>query len=233
MCNQTVIFLDGVSCVGKTTLAEKSVDFSKYVKMYPGFAKKNCDMHIQYLYDHTVTNDILNHLDDIYACNSRISIIDRSFFSTLAYDILFKYKGHEADPDAFRAATDEVFEDEIYCKMLSDTWQSWGSRLDKLYPDMNIMLLWVIPTNVKEVCENLKSRGSFENSFVMENYIQNQGYMFKKLRAVTGLGSILFVESYLTGEILVDYLESTKLGAMIHNAFQDPEVLRRFSITPL
>lgn len=215
--NKLVVFLDGVSCVGKTTVSGRSVDFLKYVEEYPGFAQKNELMHIQYLYDHLVTDDILHYLDGIAnddwdeefkASGDNMSIIDRSFYSTVAYDIIFKYKGDCEEPNVFQKAVDVVFEDKIFCTLLKHIWQSWDARFKRLYPTLNINLLWVIPKNVDKVINNLKNRGTFENNFGnLRNYIENQSYVFEKLCKITDVGKIVYVDEYVTRDIIAKYVE--------------------------
>lgn len=205
--SKTVIFLDGVSGVGKTTVADMSVDFLKYLQVYPGFAKKNDLMHVQYLYDHTVTNDVLNYLDTVSrSANQDVTIVDRSFYSTAAYDILFKYNGHYEEPSKYQAEVEEkVFSDETYTKMLTTVWQSWERRFNNLYLNLDIKLLWVIPRNIDKVVENLMARGTFEIEFNVKNYILNQIYTFKKLHEITNVGEIAFVDQYITTDIVNKY----------------------------
>lgn len=293
-----VIFLDGVSCVGKTTVASRTVDFLKYLDMYPGFTQKNDLMHIQNLYDHLVTNDVFALLDEINqndsqqaglpvikidGCSpeektlepckndnsqleimkdetinvknkfeninggnikienikvdsikvdnlhvktinteceqfelkgntvsagnvgeSRLEIIDRSFFSTLAYDIIYKYNGQIEDPVKFRQAVEAVFGDEQYTELLRRVWKSWERRFEKFYPNLDIQILWIVPKNVTKVAENLRKRNTFENTagYHLENYIKNQSYIFKKLQAITEVGMVFEIDEFITMDAL-------------------------------
>ncbi|ATY70231.1 HZV 115-like protein [Tomelloso virus] len=221
-----VLFLDGVSCVGKTTMAHKTLDFAKYLEDYPNFAKKNDLMHIQYLYDHSVTNDMLNYLDEIdeeyqkkmenavelQQFLKEAIIVDRSYYSTMAYDIIFKYNGDSLDPHTFRTTVErEVFADETYCQLLTKVWQMWRKRFEKFYPNLNTQLLWVIPTNYDAVVKNLQNRGTFENNFGnLRNYVENQCWIFQRLSAITKIGHLLYVDTHLTSDYLSAFVETIR-----------------------
>nr|UBR58371.1 HZV 115-like/thymidylate kinase-like protein [Oryctes rhinoceros nudivirus] len=201
-----VVFVDGVSGIGKTTISDITVDFLKYLDQYPDFIKKNNTPHIQNLYEHLIFDEIFKCLDEIVENGPELTLVDRSFFSTLAYDIIFKHGGDSADPKEFQKTVDaKVFGDEKYMEILTNVWRSWDQRIKKLYPTLEIYLLWVLPVEIDAVVEHLKKRGTFENTFTnMANYIQNQNYTFQMLHMHTHVGKILYIHEYITKDAVKD-----------------------------
>lgn len=204
---------------------------------------KNEFMHIQYLYDHTVTNEVLNYLEKFNStaaesadsgynvagtspicrsirCRNQSSnnqssnrkdyvTIDRSFYSTLAYDIIFKYNGHIDDAETFKSVVDsKVFSDTMYKDLLTRVWCQWSERFSKFFPNLDISLLWIIPKNVDVCVENLIKRSSFEtkSNFNLKHYVENQSYVFEMLHKITNVGELVYVDAYVTEQTLLNHI---------------------------
>lgn len=203
--SKSVIVLDGVSCVGKTSSSQKTFDFLSYLEIYPEFANKNATPHLRYVYDHIVTIDVFKYLDSIVNDGTQdIIILDRCFLSTYAYDVLFHFGGWDADPEQFKIDVETVFGDKQLMEYTTLIWKFWENQIETQYPNLDIKLLWVIPTDADAVALNLANRGTFENesSTNVVNYIKNQSYAFSKLAEITNVGKIVEVEQYITAEYI-------------------------------
>lgn len=193
-----IIFLEGPSAVGKTTVSTKSFDYSFYKETVPLFQEKK-DSIVQSLYQSRVTGDIINFLkiknDQKYEI---FEIIDRSMFSCVIYDVLFKCNGHMSDPEKFKRDVLDYLSSDIRSevrKMFND----WLTILEGLVPGVKVTILWVKPTNLIKVTQMLESRKSFEviDNYNLYNYVVNQNFLFQEFWKISCIGECFEIESLL------------------------------------
>lgn len=195
-----VIYCDGTSGLGKTTIADVSYDFLYYLEKYPEFICKATTPYMQTLYNMHLYSDIYADLMNLQMQKSKNKIInDRFIFSQLAYDILFKYNGEKCDPSTFkRHVDDDIFDKPNITKIIRIAMNKVMCLMERLNnKTRKIKIIWYIAEDVEYTKWKIIERGSFESQqpdWNLDWYIKNQNYVFMKLHEISGIGNLVYTK---------------------------------------
>lgn len=163
-------YVDGVSCLGKTTFIKSlgahglKLDYFERVQQYPDFTKKSDDHIMQILYTSTFCHEVYTSLLDRTNGNEDEQdftlplFIDRSPVSEIAYELLFKHFNDE-----------EVFE-------------STFAHLEKLDMFAKYPTIFLIPhiDHAQKIVEQMEKRGSNLDR-KDKNYVEKQIVVFGRI----------------------------------------------------
>lgn len=193
-----VLFLEGTSGLGKTTLAHRTLDFTDYCQKYPIYSAKETNGYLQILYDWHILIDSVSAMRELTTLVEQVHtqshvLIDRSFVSQIAYSILFQCNGHFARPDDFaRETTKLVFSRTETTDMIRFLVRRWFRTLrDMLGPDIGLGVQWFVAANTEYTAKVVRDRGGEDANMPnldLENYIINQNYVFEQLYRICGVG---------------------------------------------
>lgn len=201
----SIVFLEATSCVGKTTLSDVSFDYDIYTKKYPFFQNKHEKVYLQTIYNDMLFKDVTDFLKAKQESNEQMDLcVDRCGLSSLVYDILFHFKGHVSEPSEFEHNVQKhLLSDQQVCAIIKANWINSFREMKQAAPSFDVQIVWVIPSNVEKVEQQLRNRNTFEvGSFNLLNYIRNQNFLFTQLAQLTQVGILMHVESYVTKEDL-------------------------------
>lgn len=194
-----VIILEGTSATGKTSSSNSiSCDFTYYCGRHPMLVNKNEDSIHSDLYNNKLFTDTIVFLKRANKNpDGEDLVVDRSIFSSLLYNILFKFKGFNEDPLVFKKVVNEFMHADM-CKLIYQNYNILWTLLLEAAPLLKISLLWIDPLNVEKVVEQLHTRNGFEvtNGYNLKNYVLNQKFLFIKFQHILEIGVIVEVDSY-------------------------------------
>lgn len=200
----SIIFLEGTSGVGKTTLADQSFDFVKYLDNNPEYLTKNKASSLQTLYNEHVHLDLIESLMNLKQNDIKKDVyFDRCFISQFAYNILFEFNGETDDSDWFQFNTKRnVFSKPEMVNMVKLRLEGFLKMVTKLTGRPST-IYWCISNDIEFTKCSMRSRNGFEidrekkNGWNIENYIRNQNFLFKTLYECAKLGKLIEVDKYL------------------------------------
>lgn len=201
--------IDGISGVGKTTIADNSLDYTKFVIEYPILRDKREKSYMQTIYFlHLIaeSNKVIENLD---LTNESLVVTDRSIFSSILYDILFSLDGHKCTSEIFKHGVDNLFENQSLITLLFSSCNILFNNIQK-QTKRKVVLLWIIPTNIDLVIEQLQNRQSMEvtDDFNIRYYVMNQIYITNVFVRLTTIGVLFPVESFITRHDILTYINS-------------------------
>lgn len=203
----TICFVDGVSGVGKTTMCDLTVDFTRLCNARPIYKKNKS--YLSFVYTMHIMRIIMNCQETISASASDEPFyIDRSPCCHVVYRLLYEHKGMSVPLYEFRKSVDPVLlEIEEAVRESIVTWVSIMKRLfmKKLGEDFcEIRMIWAVPKNIERTTDILKRRGTFESTtdgWVPKYWVENQAYLFEYIAGL-GIGDKVLVDDYLTKELV-------------------------------
>lgn len=210
-----VVFVEGASCIGKTTSCDISFDYTKYVEQNALYADKNSDAAIQNLYNMKLYSDIVKMLVERNNCtvDQPDLYVDRFIFSSLVYDILFKCDGHIVEHEEFKRRVNAQYLNNVaFKKQLRDVWIDFIATLEVIAPNVRIELLLITPKSAIQAAAALERRGSMEvtRGFSLLNYMLNQMYLFNELYFISKLRNRIGVvaKTPVTREFIEQFFEN-------------------------
>lgn len=219
---QKLIFLEGPACIGKTTNALVTFDFSMYCEKYANFATKTTYSHLNSLYEQLLNADIIEFLMNVESScadgtlqPSLPKFVDRSNFSTIIYNILFHLNGHTVDHEAYKKNFElEILSDKTFCAVFAEMCQKSWNIIKKLTPSLDVILLLVIPNNPEKIVESLRRRNSFEAQmgFDLMAYTQNQIYTFEIMYKMANVGVVMKIDN--------EYINRNEMNQFIENVVE-------------
>lgn len=124
-CWRDIVFVEGTSCLGKTTVARRSFDMMEYVKREPLYRDKHSLPYMQALYEAELYADLALLRLEPSTTNDRV-YADRGYVSQFCYATLFAYEGESAEPELFAARVDrEVFGSQAVIDTLRRAAAAW------------------------------------------------------------------------------------------------------------
>lgn len=199
-----IIFLEGTSGVGKTTLADYSLDFFYFIEKWPQYASKQANVYLQCVYDiHLFTLTFQNlHRVSVGEEFSEKSVIyhDRSFISQFVYAILFTFNGQYADPVEFRSSVYQaIFGDINMCDIFRSSAKSMISMLER-FENVDVQIKWCITNDVDFTAECLRARNTLEHQmgWNLNNYLLNQNFLFENMYKLLGIGDLIYVTTFVS-----------------------------------
>lgn len=220
-----VIFIEGTSGLGKTTISKMSFDYTWYLGLHPIYATKGDQPHVQILYDWHILLDIIIEMQDMiknigadYVETRNPVLLDRSFVSQIVYSLLFQHRGHIVEPKTFERSIDPVFSDREFAITIRHVVLRWFSMLQQMLgPEYTVGIQWFIakdPAYTKRVMLERNGADVRTDNINLEHYIENQNYLFKKMHAVLGLGVLTGVRHIGEGDISIRGSRSSSLKSV-------------------
>lgn len=220
-----VIFLEGTSGLGKTTISKISFDYTWYLGLHPIYATKGDQSHVQILYDWHILLDIIMEMQDLiknintdYVEMRNPVLLDRSFVSQIVYSLLFQHRGHIVDPKTFEGSIDPVFSDREFAITIRHVVLRWFSMLQQLLgPEYTVGIQWFVakdPVYTKRVMLERNGADVRTENINLEHYIENQNYLFKKMHALLGLGVLTGVHHINESDISIRGSRSSSLKSV-------------------
>lgn len=137
------------------------------------------------------------------------TVVCRSAFGSLAYDILDQYGGYGTEPAEFRRiVANEIFANGSLCNLIRATWSTWLGLLRAVAPHLSVAIVWVVPTDYAGVARNMIDRRRRchavepPDPVQVRNYIENQAAIFRRLHQLTNVGTLVVVERCITRDII-------------------------------
>lgn len=203
----SIIFIEGVSGIGKTTSCHKSFDFSKYLEQFPKYFEKHEKPYLQTIYDNHINLDLISYLMELNQDEkndvTKNLYLDRCFISQFVYLVLFKYRGQFNHPDVFAADLDKfIFSDKNLMNLLKRGLEDLFRIVEKI-TDRPVELYWCVSKNPNFTTQVVRARKGFETSLNKEewwnifNYVCNQNYIFKQLFNNLHVGKYIEIDSFL------------------------------------
>lgn len=207
-----VIFVEGPSCIGKTTVSDNSLDYTRYVASCPMYAQKHADPAVQALYNSKLATEFYSAIMQRSLCTEQMEdlYVDRSIFSSLIYEALFKLDGHQAEHAVFCQQVEEQYiEREGFVEELSRVWNDILKFITMMAPNLDVGLIWIIPKSVYDVAALLEKRNTMEvaMNFNLLEYVRNQTYMFEEFARLSGVGCIMKVDTPVDRAAIQEYLQ--------------------------
>lgn len=202
--NIHLLFVEGTSGLGKTTICHRTLDFSEYRERHTFYNHKTTKPYLQVLYDQHIMLDCMTEVMDTLKANSSMYInsqncvlIDRSFVSQLIYAILFFYGGQYKDPADFAETVERcVFSDRELSNLIANVTQRWFMLMDSVMAmigsNATVGIQWFGAIDPVYTASIVKGRDGFDahmKNLKLKNYILNQNYMFLRMHEIVGLGT--------------------------------------------
>lgn len=201
-----IIFVDGTSGLGKTTICHRSLDFTHYLATYPMYINKSNMAHLQVLYDFHIMIDTVTELMNAkdqhngagcYVQNKNPILLDRSFLSQIAYAILFQNFGHIDEPRKFAERVRPLFENPNFRLTMRQVTERWFDLFRRLVgPECSVGIQWFVAADTRYTMESMLARNGFDvkmPNIVLEHYIENQNTVFERLYRICKLGTLTSV----------------------------------------
>lgn len=198
MSSPNLIFLEGVSSLGKTTNSDKTFDYLKYIESCSLYKFKSNKNYIQSIYDCRLLVDIFDEILKCKESNTETCVFDRCWVSQVIYGILFEYNGQYIEPEQFKIEVEKIFNLEFISE-LRLTLENLFKLKSRLSLSKSISLNYYLPRDIDSVVETLTKRGTFENfeNWNLKNYITNQKYLFELVYETTKLGNLIYVDRFI------------------------------------
>lgn len=209
-----VIFLEGTSGLGKTTIANVSLDFTEYRKQHAFYANKDRNITFQIMYDWHILLDSITEIMNAASINTKECIysqnyilVDRSFISQLVYSLISTYNGDSADPDKFALSVDGLLNNVEFCEVVKRLTHRWFRTFQSMVdPNVSVGIQWFVAADARYTEKSIRERDEFDAKIpgmIIENYIKNQNYLFERMYEICGLGSLCSVYHISESDISV------------------------------
>lgn len=172
-----LIFVEGTSGIGKTTVSDASIDFTRMCQICPAYKDKESSTAFASAYT-LDTMLLLNEYAVKLGKRSLHVVIDRSPLSQILYGLLFSCDGGNASPGKFMADFTEKFD--ILAPRLIKVYKNMINSFNELGYD-SVRIVWAVAANVEHTVRVLTKRNGFEVGLNCRNYVINQNYAFKKM----------------------------------------------------
>jgi hypothetical protein len=136
------------------------------------------------------------------------TVVCRSAFGSLAYDIIDHYGGYGRDPVEFRRlVAADIFDNGSMCNLIRVTWSTWLGLMRAVAPHLSVAIVWVVPTDYAGVARTMIDRRHYSvaeppDPVLVCNYIENQAALFRRLHQLTDVGTLVVVERCITRDII-------------------------------
>lgn len=180
---------EGTSSVGKTSIADISLDFQQYIDNFSEFKKKNDFNFIQSLYENRLYADIIRHCLDFFESVNKSVSFDRFSFSQIIYGLLHYCNGTTSNTEDFKRQIDELITPSIadQFRKINTEFINTIIRMGRLCgKEVRVKIYWCVAQDVDFTIRAITKRGTFETSdgTDLKNYIENQNYIFSKFHQI-------------------------------------------------
>lgn len=209
-----VIFLEGTSGLGKTTVANVSLDFTGYRNQYSFYANKDHNITFQIVYDWHILLDSIAEIMNVantnpeeYIYSQNYILVDRSFISQLVYSLIIAYNGYSADPDKFALGVDGLLNNAEFCEAVKQLTHRWFRTFQSMVDSsVSVGIQWFVAADPRYTEKSIRERDEFDAKIpgtIIENYINNQNYLFTRMYEICGIGSLSSVYHISESDISV------------------------------